>query len=79
MYVCLILSGFFKVLYIAQIFPNVGYLLKMLSRICRAAVPFLMFFVYLNVTFTFVIQVIHISFDETATKVFMGEYQGYNL
>jgi hypothetical protein len=67
------------VLYVAQIFPNVGYLLKMLSKICRASVPFLMFFVYLNLTFTCVMEVIHISFDETASKVFLGEYQGYHL
>jgi ACR3 family arsenite efflux pump ArsB len=46
----------------------------MLSRICRAAVPFLMFFIYLNLAFACVMEVIHISFDETATKVFMGEY-----
>ena len=75
----MILSGFLKVLYIGQIDPNVGYLLKMLSKICSASVPFLMFFLYLNLAFTCVMEVIHISFDETATRVFLGDYQGYNF
>jgi hypothetical protein len=75
-YAVLIFTGFFKILNVASAFQNVGYLVAMLSGVFFHAMPFLMFFVYLNVTFTFIFYVMNISFDETKTKDPMGEYQG---
>jgi len=75
-YAVLILNMFFKLLNVAQVYKSVGYLVKMLSNIAREAVPFLTFFVYLNLTFTFMFYVINITFDETREKTPSGEYQG---
>ena len=60
-----ILSSFFKVLNVAQIYTSVGFLIKMLSDIVSKSVPFLMFFVYLNLTFSFVTHAIGFRMDET--------------
>ena len=75
-YVLCILSAFFNLLNIAQVFPSIGYLVKMLSQIVYSATPFLCFFIYLNVTFGFVIHSIGIRFDETLIKDFNGDYAG---
>ena len=77
LYVIAILTSFFKVLNVAQIFNSVGYLVKMLSGIVGKASSFLMFFMYLNITFACVMHAIGIRFDETLIKDFNGEFTGF--
>jgi hypothetical protein len=48
----------------------------MLSLIAERAVPFVFFFLELNVTFAFIFYVLHIKFDETNEKDPEGEYVG---
>lgn len=76
LYAFLILTSFFKILQVAQIYPSIGFLLDMFSDIASSAVPFLSFFLYLNVTFAFIFYALAITFDETRTKDPDGEYQG---
>ncbi len=75
-YAAMILSNFFKILNLAQVYPSIGYLVKMMGLICIEAIPFLVFFMYLNFTFTFIFYAIDLTFDETNMKDPMGEYQG---
>ena len=49
-----------------------------MSEIVRKAIPFLLFFIYLNFTFSFVMHSIGIRFDETLIKDFNGEFAGFN-
>ena len=77
LYVIGILTSFFKVLNVAQIYNSVGYLVKMLSGIGGKAISFLAFFMYLNGTFAFVMHAIGIRFDETLIKDFNGEFTGF--
>ena len=51
----------------------------MLSGIFDRSVPFLMFFIYLNFTFAFVMHSIGIRFDETLVKDFNGEFAGFEI
>ncbi len=78
-FVIRILSSFFKVLNVAQIYTSVGFLIKMLSDIISKSVPFLLFFVYLNLTFCFVTHAIGFRMDETLEKDPFGEYTGFNF
>lgn len=48
----------------------------MLSEIVNRSVPFVMFFIYLNLAFAFIFYVLQITFDETRVKTPSGEYQG---
>lgn len=73
-YSAMILSNFFKILNVAQVYPSIGYLVKMMGQIAIEAIPFLVFFMYLNFTFTFIFFAIDLSFDETNSKDPMGEY-----
>jgi len=75
-YASLIFTGFFKILNVASAFQSVGYLVAMLSGVFYNAMPFLIFFIYLNLTFTFIFYVMYIKFDPTMKKDGMGEYQG---
>lgn len=75
-YAVLIFTGFFKILNVASVFSSVGYLVAMLSGVFYRAMPFMLFFIYLNITFTFIFYVMNIKFDETMAKDPMGEYQG---
>ena len=50
----------------------------MLFEICRDAVPFLTFFVYLNVTFGVIFYTVHVPLGDQSSKHNVGEYQGIN-
>jgi hypothetical protein len=75
-YALLILTSFFKILNVAQVYPSIGFLIEMFSTIAERAVPFLSFFVYLNVTFAFIFYVLTLTFDETREANPNGEYVG---
>jgi hypothetical protein len=78
LYAFLILTSFFKILQVVSVYPSIGFLIEMLSEISSRAVPFVSFFVYLNITFAFIFFVLNVTFDETRTKDPYGEYQGIN-
>jgi len=78
LYAFLILTSFFKILQVVSVKPSIGFLVEMLSEIGRRAVPFVSFFIYLNITFAFIFYVLNVTFDETRTKDPYGEYQGIN-
>jgi len=78
LYAFLILTSFFKILQVVSVYPSIGFLIEMLSEISSRAVPFVSFFVYLNITFAFIFYVLNVTFDETRSKDPYGEYQGIN-
>lgn len=78
LYAFLILTSFFKILQVVSVYPSIGFLIEMLSEITNRAIPFVSFFVYLNITFAFIFYVLNVTFDETRTKDPYGEYQGIN-
>jgi hypothetical protein len=75
-YATLVFTSFFKMLNVAQVFESVGFLVQMLFEICRDSVPFLTFFVYLNVTFGVIFYTVHVPLGDQSIKHNAGEYEG---